>query len=113
MVQFESAASLAAMDEIIAVDGVDMVMIGTNDLMADLGIPGEFDHPKVRDAYERTIAACRKRGKHVGVGGLSSRPDLVAQYVKMGARYVSTGTDLGFLMAESQKRVKQVRDIKL
>jgi 2-keto-3-deoxy-L-rhamnonate aldolase RhmA len=112
MLQFESAASLAAMDEIIAVDGVDMVMIGTNDLMADLGIPGEFDHPKVRDAYERTIAACRKRGKHVGVGGLSSRPDLVAQFVKMGARYVSTGTDLGFLMAECLKRVKQVRDIK-
>ena len=111
MVQFESAASLAAMDEIIAVEGVDMVMIGTNDLMADLGIPGEFDHPKVRDAYERTIAACAKRGKHVGVGGLSSRPDLVAQFVKMGARYVSTGTDLGFLMAECQKRVKQVRDI--
>src|SRR6185295_17387187 len=46
IVQFESAASLAAMDEIVAVDGVDMVMIGTNDLMADLGIPGEFDHPK-------------------------------------------------------------------
>jgi 4-hydroxy-2-oxoheptanedioate aldolase len=113
VVQFESAASLAAMDEIIAVDGVDMVMIGTNDLMADLGIAGEFDHPKVRDAYERTIAACRKRGKHVGVGGLASRPDLVAQFVKMGARYVSTGTDLGFLLAECQKRVKQVRDIQL
>jgi 2-keto-3-deoxy-L-rhamnonate aldolase RhmA len=113
IVQFESAASLAAMDEIVAVDGVDMVMIGTNDLMADLGIAGEFDHPRVRDAYERTIAACRKRGKHVGVGGLASRPDLVAQFVKMGARYVSTGTDLGFLMAECQRRVKQVKDIKL
>ena len=113
MVQFESAASLAAMEEIIAVDGVDMVMIGSNDLLADLGIAGEYDHPKLRDAYERTIAACRKRGKHVGVGGLASRPDLVAQFVKMGARYVSTGTDLGFLMAECQRRVKQVRDLKL
>ena len=113
VVQFESAASLAAMEEIIAVDGVDMVMIGTNDLMADLGIAGEFDHPKVRDAYERTIAACARRGKHVGVGGLASRPDLVERYVKMGARYVSTGTDLGFLLAECQKRVKQVRDIRL
>jgi len=113
IVQFESAASLAAMEEIIAVDGVDMVMIGSNDLLADLGHAGEYDHPKLRDAYERTIAACRKRGKHVGVGGLASRPDLVAQFVKMGARYVSTGTDLGFLMAECQRRVKQVRDIAL
>src|SRR5439155_10573895 len=62
IVQFESAAALAAMDEIVAVDGIDMVMIGTNDLMADLGIPGQFDHAKVHDAYARTIAACRARG---------------------------------------------------
>ncbi|HEY5896612.1 MAG TPA: aldolase/citrate lyase family protein [Burkholderiales bacterium] len=113
IVQFESAASLAAMEEIIAVDGVDMVMIGTNDLMADLGIPGEFDHPRVHDAYARTIAACRARGKHVGVGGFASRPDLIEKYVKMGGRYVSTGTDLGFLMGACMQRVKQVRDIKL
>jgi len=112
MVQFESAAALAAMEEIVAVEGVDMVMIGSNDLLADLGHPGEYDHPKLRDAYQRTIAACTRRGKHVGVGGLASRPDLVAQFVKMGARYVSTGTDLGFLMAECQRRVKQVREIK-
>jgi 2-keto-3-deoxy-L-rhamnonate aldolase RhmA len=113
IVQFESAASLAAMDEIVAVDGVDMVMIGSNDLLADLGIAGEYDHPKLHDAYERTIAACRKRGKHVGVGGLASRADLVEKFVKMGARYVSTGTDLGFLMAEAQRRAKLVKDIKL
>jgi len=100
------------MEEIVAVEGVDMVMIGTNDLMADLGIPGQFDHPKVRDAYQRTIAACAKRGKHVGVGGLSTRPELVAQYVKMGARYVSTGTDLGFLMAACTEKAKQVHSIK-
>jgi len=113
MVQCESAASLEATEEIVAVDGVDMVMIGTNDLMADLGVPGEFDHPKVHDAYERTIAACRARGKHVGVGGFSSRADLIEKYVKMGGRYVYTGTDLGFLMAECTRRARQVRDIKL
>ena len=42
------------------------------------------------------IAACRKHGKHCGVGGLATRPDLVAEFVRMGARYVSTGTDLAF-----------------
>ena len=113
IVQFESAASLVAMDEIVAVDGVDMVMIGSNDLLADLGFAGDYDHPKLHDAYARTIAACAKRGKHVGVGGLASRADLVEKFVKMGARYVSTGTDLGFLMAEAQRRAKQVRDIKI
>src|ERR1700679_4276296 len=52
MVQFESDEALAKADEIAAVEGVDMVMIGTNDLLADWGIPGQFEHPRVREAYE-------------------------------------------------------------
>jgi 4-hydroxy-2-oxoheptanedioate aldolase len=113
IVQFESAASLAAMEEIVAVDGVDMVMIGSNDLLADLGLAGQYDHPKLHEAYQRTIAACRRRGKHVGIGGLGTRPDLVEKLVKLGARYVSTGTDLAFLVAECARRARQVKDLKL
>ena len=113
IVQFESAATLEQTEEIIAVDGVDMVLIGLNDLLADWGIPGEYDHPRVREAYARTIAACRKHGKHCGVGGLATRPDLAAEFVRMGARYVSTGTDLAFLLGACTARAKQVREIKL
>jgi 4-hydroxy-2-oxoheptanedioate aldolase len=111
IVQFESAQAVERAEEIAAVDGVDMVLIGTNDLLADMGLAGQFEHAKVREAYARTIDACRKLGKHVGVGGLASRPKLVAEFVGMGARYVSTGTDLAFLLAEATQRAKQVRDI--
>jgi 4-hydroxy-2-oxoheptanedioate aldolase len=113
IVQFESAATLDRMDEIIAVEGVDMVLIGLNDLLADWGIPGQYDDPRVREVYGEVIAACRRRGKHCGVGGLATRPDLAAEFVKLGARYVSTGTDLGFLLAACSARAKQVKDIKL
>jgi 4-hydroxy-2-oxoheptanedioate aldolase len=113
IVQFESAAALAQAEEIVAVDGVDMVLVGLNDLLADWGIPGEYDHPRVREAYAKTIAACRQRGKHCGVGGLATRPDLVAEFVKMGARYVSTGTDLAFLLSACTARARQVKEIKL
>ena len=113
VVQFESAAALAAMAEIVAVDGVDMVLIGSNDLLADLGLPGQYDHRELHQAYERTIAACRKQGKYVGVGDLGTRPDLVEKFVKMGARYVSTGTDRAFLVAECNRRARQVKDLKL
>lgn len=112
VVQFESAAALAQAEEIVAVDGVDMVLIGLNDLLADWGIPGEYDHPRVHEAYAKTIAACRRRGKHCGVGGLATRPDLVAEFVKMGARYVSTGTDLAFLLSACTARARQVKEIK-
>jgi 4-hydroxy-2-oxoheptanedioate aldolase len=113
VVQFETGDAVERAEEIVAVEGVDMVLIGTNDLTADLGIPGQYEHARVREAYARTLAACRKRGKHVGVGGLASRPDLAAEFVRMGARYVSTGTDLAFLLAAASERAKQVHGIAL
>jgi 4-hydroxy-2-oxoheptanedioate aldolase len=111
IVQFESWEAVEKADEIVAVEGVDMVLIGVNDLLASLGLAGQFEHAKVREAYARTIAAARKHGKHVGIGGLASRPKLVAEFVKMGARYVSTGTDIGFLLSEATVRAKQVQDM--
>jgi len=113
VVQFESAAALERADEIAAVEGVDMVLIGVNDMLASMGLAGQYEHPKVRDAYARTIAACRKHGKHVGVGGLSTRPKLAAEFVAMGARLVSTGTDIQFLLAAMIEKAKQVHEIKV
>ncbi len=113
IVQFESAAALDQADEIVAVEGVDMVLLGINDLLASMGLAGQYEHPKVRDAYARTIAACRKRGKHVGVGGLSTRPKLQAEFVGMGARMISTGTDIQFLLAAMTEKAKQVHEIKV
>jgi 4-hydroxy-2-oxoheptanedioate aldolase len=112
VVQFETADAIERAEEIASVEGVDMVLIGTNDLLADMGLPGQYEHERVREAYARTIAACRKHGKHVGVGGLATRPELAAGFVKMGARYVSTGTDLSFLLAAATEKAKQAQEMK-
>ncbi|MSO68284.1 MAG: aldolase [Pseudolabrys sp.] len=111
IVQFESAEAIEKADEIVAVDGVDMVLIGVNDMLASMGFAGQYEHAKVKDAYARTIAACRKHGKHVGVGGLSTKPKLAAEFVAMGARMVSTGTDIQFLLAAMTEKAKQVREM--
>ena len=111
IVMIESADALRQVDEIAAVQGVDMLFIGTNDLCASLGIPGQLDHPKVRDAYAQTVQACRRHGKHLGVGGLAGHPKLAAEFVKLGGRYVSTGTDLAFLQSAATARAKQLREL--
>lgn len=113
IVQFESAESLERADEIVAVEGVDIVLVGLNDMLADMGLTGQYDHRRVREIYQRTIEVCRKHGKHCGVGGLASRPDLMAEYVRMGARYVSSGTDLSFLLGAATARAKQIAEMKV
>jgi 2-keto-3-deoxy-L-rhamnonate aldolase RhmA len=111
VVMMETVAALENVEEIINTDGVDMLLIGSNDLCAEMGITGEYDHPRLRDAFARCIDAAGKAGKHVGIGGLASRDDLMTQFVKMGARYVSTGTDMAFLMSACTQRAKFVRSI--
>jgi 4-hydroxy-2-oxoheptanedioate aldolase len=111
VVQCETADALERIDEIVAVDGVDMILIGTNDLLQDWGLAGQYEHERVRDAYARVTAACRRHGKHVGVGGLATRPNLAAEFVRLGARYVSTGTDLAFLLGACSEKAKEVRQI--
>jgi 4-hydroxy-2-oxoheptanedioate aldolase len=110
VIMIESGEALAEVDDIAAVEGVDLLLIGTNDLCASLGIPGQLDHDKVRSAYAKAIEACRKHGKHLGIGGLSAYPTLVGEFVKLGARYVSTGTDLSFLLGTATAKAKQVRE---
>jgi 2-keto-3-deoxy-L-rhamnonate aldolase RhmA len=111
IVMIETEAALGELDAIAAVPGVDVLLIGTNDLCADLGIDGEFDNERVADAYRRVIAACERHGKWAGIGGLASRPDLMAKYVSEGARYVSSGADLSFILSAGKQRAKQIREL--
>lgn len=67
----ESAAGIAQADAIAAVDGVDLLAIGMNDLTADLGCPGEIGHPAVQDACARVAAAARTHGKLAVCGGVA------------------------------------------
>lgn len=111
VVMIETAEALSQVDMIAAVPGVDLLLIGTNDLCASLGIAGQHDHMLVRDAYARAMDACQKHRKHLGVGGLASAPHLVKKFVQLGARYVSTGSDLAFLLGAATSRANQVRDL--
>jgi 2-keto-3-deoxy-L-rhamnonate aldolase RhmA len=99
----ETLEALELVDEIAAVEGVDSLLIGTNDLTAEMGIPGDYENPRLTEAYERTIRACAKHGKWVGVGGLHSRLDLVEKFCGMGARWVMAATDGPLLLGGATK----------
>lgn len=111
VVMIESAKGVERADEIASTPGVDMIHIGANDLSNGLGVAGELDHPAVREAFRTVWSACKAHGKHLGVGGLASRPAFAAELISMGARYLTTGSDLGFLLAAAADRVKTFRPL--
>jgi 4-hydroxy-2-oxoheptanedioate aldolase len=110
VVMLETPTAIANADKIAAVPGIDVLLIGTNDLAAEMGIPGEFGHERIAAAYETVIAACRKNGKWSGMGGVYNQP-LLGKYVGMGIQMVLAGNDVGFLMAAGQARAVEMREV--
>lgn len=87
-----------------------MSLIGTSDLTMEMRIPGQSDRPDVIAAYETMIAACRRHGKHPGMGGVYD-PAVMQRYISMGARLILSGNDFGFLMAGARSAASAVRSM--
>ncbi len=104
----ETAEAIANADAIAAVPGIDVVMIGTNDLATELGIAGDFANPKITAAYETVMAACKKHKKHAGMGGVGSE-ELLEKFVGMGMRFILSGGDVAMLMQAASARAKFLR----
>lgn len=95
--QVETERGLAAVDEIAAVDGVDVIWIGQFDLTNFLGVPGRFDAPIYREACETIAAAARRRGK--ALGAMAPNPDWAADYKAQGFEMIAAGPDQAALVA--------------
>jgi 2-keto-3-deoxy-L-rhamnonate aldolase RhmA len=91
-------------DAIAALDGVDMLAIGANDLTAELGIPGQYGHPELRAAIAAVGEACRRHGKLLMVGGISDRA-VLDELPALGVSPLHlTGFDTELLYSAAQSR---------
>jgi 2-keto-3-deoxy-L-rhamnonate aldolase RhmA len=93
--------------------GIDVLLIGSGDLTTDYGIPGQVDHPRLREAYERAADACRKHGKVLGVGGIRHNVALQGELIRLGARFVIAGTDVNYVLAGARQDTTALREIPL
>ncbi len=103
----ETKAALAAIDAIAGVPGIDALLIGTNDLAADLGVPGQIGDPRIGAAYERMGRAARAAGKYFGMGGVYD-PALMLRYLQTGLQFMQGGSDIGFLMDAAKARREMI-----
>jgi 4-hydroxy-2-oxoheptanedioate aldolase len=103
VVMLETPTAIENAEAIAAVPGIDVLLMGTNDLCAEIGIHGDFANERVVGAYRTLIAACRAHGKFAGMGGIYAEA-VMRPYVEMGARFVLAGQDAAFMTAAAAAR---------
>lgn len=110
-VQIESQKAVDNVEEIAAVEGVDMLFIGPNDLAASMGHVA-FDHasiPEVQEAISRVLKAGLDAGKYVGHFALSA--DVAAAKCKQGFHFVNCGADIVAITAWMSAEMEKLKSL--
>ena len=110
MIETPDAAEHA--DAIAAVPGIDMVHIGALDVSNVMGIPAAYGDPRMKAVFEKVARACKAHGKAMGVGGARGDRQLQEYLIGLGVRYLTTGSDVGYLMGAARADVAAIRAIK-
>lgn len=101
-VMLESPLAIENADAIAALDAVDVLMIGVNDLSAELGITGSFDNPVITEAFERVVDACTRHGKVAGMGGIFDEM-LASRFIQRGVQFVLAGGDFALISSQARR----------
>src|SRR5689334_20918377 len=107
VVQIESAAAVAAVDDIAAIDGVDVLFIGPRDLSHDLGVPGDITAPTYIEALDAVLAAARRYGKACGM--LVADGAAAATRLAQGWSFLAIGSDSTLLAATIRTELGRAR----
>lgn len=103
----ETTECLESIEEIAALDGVDGIFIGPCDLSIALGRPGDFDDPKVNEAFERVVTACKAAGKFCLI--FAPNTVLAERFIKMGFNGCASAIDINLMLSSYLHLVKEVR----
>jgi len=106
MVQIETVAAFERIDEIAAVPNVD-IFIGPADLAADMGFPGQTNHPKLLAAAEKIVEAARRHGKKVAT---ACAPAEFIHWTRLGIDLLFCTNDIAALKAGTQLAMKAAQD---
>jgi 2-keto-3-deoxy-L-rhamnonate aldolase RhmA len=107
-VMIETPKAVRNAEAIAAVPGIDSLLVGSSDLSMEMGIPGENGHPKIQEAVDKVVSACKKHGKWAGMGGAYSE-ELLQLYIGKGVKLLLAGNDLPMLTNAARTHQARVR----
>jgi 2-dehydro-3-deoxyglucarate aldolase/4-hydroxy-2-oxoheptanedioate aldolase len=104
--QIETERGLEQVEQIAAVDGVDVLWVGHFDLSNFMGIPAKFDDPRFDAAMRRVAAVAKRHGKAAGF--MATDAGWVERVREMGYTMIAGGTDTGLLEAGYRALAQQI-----
>ena len=107
VVQFESVSAIEQADEILAVDGVDVAIIGRGDLAHDMGLPGRATDERVSAMVEKVYQAARRQNKVQGL--LTDSLEGAVKWLGRGIRFLTYGSEVGWLQDAYRTGLKAIR----
>lgn len=107
VVQAEHARAVENIEAIVAVGGVDAVLLGPYDLAASLGRMGRVDDPLVVEAIEHVTAVCKEAGMPLGYFGVSA--EAVAPYMARGYSLIVAGVDTLYVAEAAGRLLEALR----
>lgn len=108
IVLIESRAGVDALDEILSVSGLDVVAVARGDLSENLGVAGQFEHPRLREVVAKAEAKILAHPE-VALGGIAFSADEARAMIARGYRFIVLGSDAGLISGAAQRLVQAVR----
>ena len=107
MIQVESPTSVSNIEDILAVDGVDVAFVGPNDLSQSMGIMGQTTHPDFIAALEKVIRAAKDRNKFAGIHLMVVEP--LKGWMEKGMTFNLWANDVVMMMNCAKEGLKQLK----
>lgn len=111
IMQVETVEGVGNLEEIAAVPGVDMIMIGPNDLSASAGHLGEIRHPDMMPIYDEIARKCKKAGIPFGVSLGSRDRETISEWIARGITIIGCGDDISFIQGGGQDNIAFVKGL--
>ena len=108
--QIEGQQAISQLDEILRVDGIDLIFIGPYDLSQSIGMPGQIDHPLVTEKMLEIIDLCNKH--NVDVGTFVDNMENAKRWKRAGVKYLSYSVDTGIFYEASRDLANKLKSIR-
>jgi 2-keto-3-deoxy-L-rhamnonate aldolase RhmA len=106
VLQIETVKAFEMREELLSVPGIDAVMVGPADLSISLGVPGDFDHPKMVETITAIVESCIRRGV---IPGMQTRTPALARFWKeRGMLFLGCNNETGMLFERASELTKQL-----